>query len=107
MNMIEQIKTDVERGRGNKWRLLDTMGSVTVMDGTCEVLSYHYSPCRENRANASRIARVPDMEAALLAADRFVTAYAVYECRANKDLPEDWEAMGKALSAYYLAIGEE
>ena len=68
MNMIDDIKRDRKEGRGNQWRLLETMSSATVMDGTCEVLSYRELESKANRANARRIARVPDMEAALIEA---------------------------------------
>lgn len=118
MNMIEQIKADREAGTAGPW-CTDTedqggAGSdayVSVGDGSQYVariicyspLTLHDRPYKEN---ARRIARVPDMEAALIAADELVTAYAVYESRASQDLAEDWASMGKALVAYYAAIGD-
>lgn len=116
MNMIEQIKADREAGTQGPW-CTDTedqggAGSdayVSVGNGSQYVariicyspLTLHDRPYKEN---ARRIARVPGMEAALIAADDLAKAY-VALCEMTK---RDFHTHDcSRYAAYRAAIGAE
>lgn len=112
MNMIEQIKADAEAGTEGPWatdliKVAWRGGQQSLMNEAPYLSGYIISSIVDGVVDidAKRIARVPDMEAALIAADELANAYALYESRANADSPDDWAAMSNALAAYRAAIG--
>lgn len=138
MSLIDDIKRDREAGTKGPWELRSFQsGTVQVMirewqdgkpDPTRDGSMYGYHSAymtmynigwqdegaiyREKRANASRIARVPDMEAALLAAEELEDAVRLeWDARsAWEDTPQDrggpHGAKGRALAAWQMRRAE-
>lgn len=113
MNMIEQIKADREAGTNGPWDedLIKTAwrgGQQSLINASPSLAPYVALAISDGivDVDARRIARVPDMETALIAADELANVYALYESRANADSPDDWAAMDNALAAYRAAIGD-
>ena len=117
MSMIDDIKRDAETGTPGPWST-DTSdqggaGSnayVGIDNGAqCIARVVCYSPLtlhdRPYKENARRIARVPEMEAALIAADELAKAYGLYRERPAMDNPDDWRRMDEALDAYRAVTG--
>ena len=79
MNMIEQIKVDREAGTPGPW-VKDSGECMKVKDASGSIAMLMQTHLRGRRtaeevvSNAARIARVPDMEAALIAADELADA---------------------------------
>ena len=107
MNMIDQIKADREkRILGGPWRVLKGKYSLQVHSDRHWIANIKCESCPAyEESTARRIARVPDMEAALIAAEELANAYALYESRANADDPAGWAAMDNALAAFRAATG--
>jgi hypothetical protein len=111
MSLIDDIKRDRDAGTPGPW--IQNLGMLTKYDGDTtkpiEVAGLgmaHFSAgslsfCHQI-ANSRRIARVPDMEAALLAAENLANAVSVLSGAAclDDDGPSDWENMRSALVAY-------
>lgn len=81
MTLLDQIKADREAGSGRRWMFVETVSpdgqehlGCGVAEETCEeFIWFDFDPEREIPI-ARRIARVPDMEAALLAAGELADA---------------------------------
>lgn len=131
MNMIEQIKADREAGTPGPWsghNMVGAGGKPLTPDeigeyvcnsvkmgkegqflfvggkhedgGDCDICHTGNGP--RGAANTARIARVPDMEAALIAADEL--AVLVNAVLINEKL-DNFAAQQVALDAYVAAIG--
>ena len=76
MNMIEQIKADRKIGTEGPWDVTDGMQSRPIEVAGCVIAHFsNYSDAPPHRrVNTLRIARVPDMEAALIAANDLADA---------------------------------
>ena len=76
MNMIEQIKADREQEQPGPWNVTDGMQSGPIEVAGCVIAHFsNYSDAPPHRrVNTLRIARVPDMEVALIAADELANA---------------------------------
>ena len=121
MSMIEDIKRDLEAGTPGPWRHdgyngAQAYGSCDTIDcavlgrvATAESLTKQdpdgrtFSASGDEFTNARRIARVPDMEAALLAAEEL--ADAVDEWGAKGRTEATAAALNTALGNYRAATG--
>lgn len=85
MNMIEQIKADREAGTHGKWMEDEThnvvkfgsdgyVGHPPHPDAIASLYDGEYIENPNYKVDARRIARVPDMEAALIAADELANS---------------------------------
>ncbi len=107
MSMIEDIRKDREAGTPGPWRA-GASDFYPGLDGPLTVRVYTDHPVNEfdacgdkSRPNAERIARVPDMEAALLAAEEL--ADAVDEWGAKGRTEATAAALNTALGNYRAA----
>lgn len=106
MTLIEQIKKDVEVGTPGDWELEKPNGTWGRIPGTEH--GYIFMSCiidgypNADEANARRIARVPQMETALLAAEELAGAVESWE-NAAVDHMEFQDKLFAALSAYRSA----
>lgn len=108
MSLIDDIRKDREAGTPGPWdrqgdHKYNTDFGVFSKNGRAVCSSGGYSDGKEttyeeNKANARRIARVPDMEAALLAADELADAIA---------MSKPWDEIDACLTAYRKATGSE
>lgn len=84
MSLIDDIKRDREAGTPGPWAIgkalkvsEDGFEYLSIVSGEKQVVvgcGCCGSPCGDCKVDPERIARVPDMEAALLAADRLAEA---------------------------------
>lgn len=95
MSMIDDIRKDRERGTVGAWKRTKDSYEVADADGWYVCRSF------SGPTNARRIARVPDMEAALLAADEL--ADAVSEWGAKGRTKATAAALNKAYGNYRAA----
>ena len=73
MSLLDEIKRDMEQGTPGPWHTSDLDArEIEAEDG--KALGGAYGRDDETFANASRCARVPDMEKALLAAEELAKA---------------------------------
>lgn len=107
MSLIDHIKRDREAGTPGPWVSAkddpNDGPEDVIMAGEYYVSSAHYiTDHSKTESNARRIARVPDMEAALLAAENLANAVSVLSGAAclDDDGSSDWENMRSALDAY-------
>lgn len=100
MSMIEDIKRDREAGTPGPWSKTVNSGEVATQDGTWVGRAVD-AATGEGQANARRIARVPSMEAALLAAEEL--ADAVDEWGAKGRTEATAAALNTALGNYRAA----
>lgn len=104
MTLIEQIKAD--RGAG-------TAGPWVIDDGYITTIKYFIAVCSVSGgvpADKRRIARVPDMEEALLAADELAKAVDHERNMPCQDIDMQLRAIASvndALAAYRKATGTE
>lgn len=70
MTLIDDIRKDREAGTPGEWRVLDGKHSLQIHSEKHWIANIKCESCPAHEdANARRIARVPEMEAALIAAD--------------------------------------
>lgn len=105
MTLIKQIKRDREAGTPGPWAT-DWTGC-DFWCGPCTVLG----GSRQSETDARRIARVPDMEAALLAADELASAASWLADSSQLEIGHDYDdgkdplsVISNALAAYRAAV---
>ena len=104
MSMIEDIKRDREAGTPGPWRTSKVNPSRVFGPDSQPVMDRDPTFSQEVKfeANARRIARIPDLEAALLAADELARAVdGLHDSTGLSSL-----ALTEALAAYRRATGE-
>ena len=101
MSMIDDIKRDREAGTQGPWKHGSTVGGWDAV--TCEGPTPIAVLALNEPVNATRIARVPDMEAALIAAEEL--ADAVDEWGAKGRTEATAAALNTALGNYRAATG--
>ena len=123
MTLIEQIKRDREAGTPGPWQRAKSLRNHRLDDfnvdgpdrrGICSTGGYadgKEGTHDENKANARRIARVPDLEAALLAADELATAASWLADSSQLEIGHDYDdgkdplsVINNALAAYRAAV---
>lgn len=100
MNLIDQIKADREAGTPGR---IDAAKQLTLNIARSGWNLVVWSKRATIRADARRIARVPDMEAALIAAAELADLVDAY---LSDERLDNLTSQGSALDAFRKAIGE-
>lgn len=111
MSLINDIKRDREAGTPGPWMADGGDGEIFYNDGdvfpwVC-CINFDNTPNAQALADCERIARVPDMEAALLAAEGLAFCVKALDDPANEEeANEIYGAMLTALADFRKATGD-